>query len=375
MFSRNEETVNIRKSERVSKRREAGMSDIMREVNKIYSMRKCIRGRRLFFQIVYEWEDILCKGLGMELAHISDYDFAIEIACRFINKTFHTSLGVKKKNKNKLAKALFFEMSTTKYDGFLNQKDVICCVIDYFVPQEEFLTFAKKHNKAELLLISSREVYEYLLQKKCPLNLAHFPLSISDQWMFNEKKYEKMYDIVLTGRLNRVLFNWLIQYVQLHSDTKILVADARLKTQIQELLGGKDYQITVKVANSRKQYMSNLQAGKVMLYATPGMDEGKKRTNGWNQVTPRFLEGIAAQCHVIMRYEDNADTRWYCLSMFSESCDSYEKFSMLMEKYLAEEIDYDRYQIYLRNHLTSKRVALLKEIVANNISKTKEEVV
>lgn len=342
--------------------------DIMEEIRKIRTMRRCLRGQRLFFQIVYEWEDILSKNMGMKLSYLSDIDF---IADRVVGKIFHMPFR-SAKNNNRRKKALFFEMSTTKYDGFLNRKNVICCVIDYFVPREDISAFEKNHDKADMVLISSREVYEYLIQSNCSLNLAHFPLSISDKWMFDKEKYEKQYDVILTGRANSVLLDWLIQYMKRHTGLKVLAAGEDIKKRMCCQLGDEcGDQITVKEANSREQYMHNLRISRVMFYATPGMDEGEKRTNGWNQVTPRFLEGIAAQCHMICRFEDNADTEYYQLRSFSVPCICYEEFDRQMKRFLSEEVDLDQYRNYLQDHLTSKRVELLQEITRTKENNTR----
>lgn len=330
----------------------------MVSINKVLSMRRCAKGRAVCFDIVYEWEDILTQNSDMKLSYISDTGYTVRKLFSSLNRVLGVRINAKQ-GKDKYA--LYFDMTLTpESDNVFNEPNVVCCIIDYFVPKgRELSAFIKKYNRAKIVLISNREVYNYLLKKKCPMHLAHFPLSISDVWMFGEEKYKKIYDVVLVGRANKCLLDWLIQYIKINPDIKILITKDNKKKYFPY-----DSNVTLMNANSRKKYMHSLQISKIMLYATPGMDGGKTRTQGWNQVTPRFLEGIAGQCHIICRYEDNADTKWYGLNSFAESCNSYDKFEALMTRYLTEEIDYHKYKCYLQEHLTSKRITLLNEIMS-----------
>ena len=95
-----------------------------------------------------------------------------------------------------------------------------------------------------------------------------------------------------------------------------------------------------------------------MLYGTR---EGHKN---FNHVTPRFLEMIAAGCHVLCRYMPNADTEYFELSRFCPSIESYEQFEKLMNKALKESIPIDQYKQYLKKHYTSVRAQQLKDILS-----------
>ncbi len=116
-------------------------------------------------------------------------------------------------------------------------------------------------------------------------------------------------------------------------------------------------------ADTREKYMGLLRKTKCALYSTPGMDE-RKFTNGFNQVTPRFLELLASGCHVIARYPDNPDTQWYHLNDFCKSVETYEEFEAQMDYARTHDIDREKYKNYLAQHCTSKRAEQLQEILA-----------
>ena len=93
------------------------------------------------------------------------------------------------------------------------------------------------------------------------------------------------------------------------------------------------------------------------------MDDDKKTGSNFHQVTPRFLELLAAGCHVICRYQKNSDTDFYELEKFSKSVDSYTEFENQLDLALSREIDVQMYTEYLKNHITSTRVEQLKDIL------------
>ena len=88
--------------------------------------------------------------------------------------------------------------------------------------------------------------------------------------------------------------------------------------------------------------------------------------NGWNQVTPHFLEEVAGMCHIIARYPENADTQWYEMDQICKCVGSYEEFAQLVDRYRNESVDYEKYTRYLKKHYTTQRAALLKEILREN---------
>lgn len=329
-------------------------------IKNIVSMRNCKLGKRPYWSLVYEWEDILRAQLHSELDYVSDYDNIYDSMCRICDKYFHFQLPVFS-SPTGWEKSLFFEMTAYKRQNIYNKGSIISWIIDYYISDQEYMAFEKNHCNMEMVLISSRAVYEYMLNKSCPLNIRHLPLSISDIWIPRVGiRYIKEYDVVLTGRPNRRLLEWLICYINQGHSLRILVSSPNIIEALQESLDEKYFKnIDVKIAESREQYMESLRKGKITLYDTKGTDEGKNYTAGWSHVTPRLFEMLANQCFIIARYEDNEDTRWYGLDMLFSSCCSYEQFACEMEKGLNCLIDIDKYRQYLEKHSTSNRSSLL----------------
>ena len=55
-----------------------------------------------------------------------------------------------------------------------NKKNIIPCMIDFYCREKsELQLFYKRYNKCPLVLISSKEAYDFLVSIKCPLNIKH----------------------------------------------------------------------------------------------------------------------------------------------------------------------------------------------------------
>lgn len=75
------------------------------------------------------------------------------------------------------------------------------------------------YGKNPIVTVSSREVYDFLINKGVELNIAHLPLSISDRYKISDTtRFVKKYDLVLMGRQNPVLEQYLHRYVSTHHD-------------------------------------------------------------------------------------------------------------------------------------------------------------
>ena len=323
--------------------------------------------RKYFFDIVFEWEDILAKSLKLEIESRSEFEYSFDEKCRFLyNKMQLSFFGLFRlfdfRRKNG---AFMFDMAVKRQNGIYNTSRYIPCTIDYFHDDNEYPLFVNAYKNNQCVLISSREVYEYLLEKKCPIKLYHFPLSLPDYYVKMNELYEKKYDLVLFARQNPVLMQFVDEYEKRHSDFKLI--RRRYVKEHFEYYDSKSGEI-VSLGDTREEYWNLVKQSKVALYTTPSMDGTRpySKTHGWNQVTPHFLEEIAGQCHIIARYPDNADTRWYEMDKICTHVETYDEFERLMDEYRRTEIDIQKYDEYLKKHVTSKRAELLKEIMKEN---------
>lgn len=329
-----------------------------REIMKNYENNK-----KYCFDIIYEWENIYAEKLNLNIQTRSDFEFNFDEKCRKIyRKTkipffrLFPLFDVRKENI-----IFMYDAATKRQDGIYNNKKYIPCLIDYFLSEEEYSRFLNAYKKNRLVLVSSREVYEYLLEKKCPLRIEHLALSLPDYYVNFKERYEKKYDLVLFARQNPLLLEYVDQYEKRHSDFTLI---RRKYEDGHYIYFDSKTGETVSMGDTREDYWNLVKASRVALYTTPGMDGTRLDANGWNQVTPHFLEELAGQCHVIARYPDNADTRWYSLEKICTSVQSYEEFERLMDTYRKCEVDLEKYSAYLQQHLTSNRAYRLKEIIS-----------
>jgi hypothetical protein len=298
-------------------------------------------------EIVYEWEDVF-----IELGNLSLWNEPSIIKKRIFKK-----IPLIRRFILPPKLAFVYEMRPTLWNKLYNNKKIISCIIDYYLDEEDTERFILNYNKIGLLCVSSREVYDYLAPKwRGKGRLCHLALSISDIYKITpDTKYKKEYDVVCLGRINSVLKKFLFLYKQSHPDLSFVYCEGAMCDFHYFTSSGDD----LGNMNSREEYLELMKKGKCGLYSTPGVD-GENYTNGFSQVTPRFLEYLVCGCHVIARFKKNSDTDYYRLNEMALPATSYEEFEKSLDYALNNEVDMTRYSIYLEKHYTSKRV---KELI------------
>ena len=303
---------------------------------------------RNFYDLVYEWEEVLSAVTGIPL----EYEKAI--LCHNVGSRIPLLFNMLMPHKE----YFFYDMYSNIFiRRNRNLPNVSPCIIDFFMTKEEIKKFEHNYNKNRVVFISSREAFDFLKENDCQLNIAHLPLSISDKYLSQAKQTPKIFDIALVGRQNPVLKSFLEKYCREERPLKIVQ---------RKVIKGKDVfalnDITIiNDETSRASYLDVLSKAKITFYNTPGIDGGEIRTKGFNQVTPRFLEGIASGCHVISRYKQNPDTDYFELDKMTCNISDYNQFKNQLDRALAEPIDCDKYQDYLRRHSTSHVAKMLLE--------------
>ena len=314
-----------------------------------------------YWDIVKEWEDILSQELQIPI--VNEPAFLGHQVVRGIPLLYNLFTGGKK--------SLYFQLAAEiapnrlkKVQSLLELRNknisaVIPCIIDFWVAKEDIHILNKIYSKNKVVLISSKEAYDVLKENQSPLHIAHWPLSLPDKYKFSSSCLgEKKYDLALMGRQNPLLESFLKIYIENHPD--FVCAYKKYED------GHFKYYLTdgtyIGNADSRDEYMRIIRGAKIALYATPGLD-GKADANGYNQVTPRFLELVANGCHVIARYPKNSDTDFYELNKFSKSIEAYEDFEVAMDKARSTSIDCEFYEKYMSKHYTSVRAEQLVNIL------------
>ena len=303
-----------------------------------------------FWQIVFEWEDIFAKELGIPLWNEpaiarNPHAFRLPILGDLV------TLGK--------GNVFRYDLSSGNYD-FWNTKRVIPCIIDFITSKERLPEFEHAYRKHKLVLISSLEAYSMLKEQGSKLNIAHLPLSLSDKYRITAStKIEKKYDLVLMGRQNPVLMEFVQIYAQRHPDFVYVYRPESEKGFAYYTTKGEFVGDIV----DREQYMQLTRQARCSLYSTQCVDGGPSWRSGYNQVTPRFLEMIASGCHIIARYKENPDTDFYEIDQFAPMCDSYSDFERQMDQARNEDVDMAKHAKYMEKHYTSVRAGQLREIL------------
>lgn len=312
------------------------------------------------WQIVYEWENEIAQALQLTLTSTPK------------NKLLG---GLLKQNKHRLFNnrftdytdsfftpstynSLYFELFTRRNKGFYNNRHVIPIIVDFW-KTSSVERLQKNYRQCPGILITSLEVLNYFKANKINDRLIHFPMSLPTKYaLSNEVVFSKKYDIVLAGRTNPVLLEYLKAFELLHPEIEYLYQI----THNGSLYYTSNKNGIVGAFNTRTSYLELIRSAKVSFYATPGIDGGEKRTGHFNPVTPRFFELLSAGCHVIARYPTNADTTYFNLSAICPSINSFNEFSNQLQHALTSPPPIQRNATYLNKHYTSSRISILKEI-------------
>lgn len=300
------------------------------------------------FDLVYEWEDEFLKTIPGAILYNKK---ELYIKDKRVFDYIDNFIGV---NPNSVftrnRKCFHFDMSAKIKSNFMNARNHKVCIIDFFLKREQLPAFYKAYEHVEKLFVSSREVYEFLMSNNPMREVSHLPLSLPDKYkLISTIEYKKEFDLVLVGRQNPILIKYLKDYERDHPikyvyRRKVYNGNFPYYTNNGEYIGN---------IITREDYFSLMRKSKVAFYSTPGIDGGENRTNGFNQVTPRFLEELSCGCNIISRYEDNADTDYFELGNMTKRVSNYESFKNAMDECLSTKPNINKYIEYLNKHYTS----------------------
>lgn len=299
------------------------------------------------WDLVYEWEDEMLKSIdGSKLFYAKEFFIKGHHALSFLaRKTGININSFLMKGRD----AFMFAMSPDLNNNVWDLPNISTNIIDCYPTSEMLPSFYNNYSKVKNLYVSSREVYEYLMQHNPEREVKHLPLTLPDKYKITkDTTFEKKYDLVMVGRQSPTMLEYLHEYEKNHLISyvyrgKIEGGNFPYYTNKGDFVG---------FANTRDDYFKLMHQSRVALYSTPGIDDGKQ-TNGFHQVTPRFLEEIACGCHVISQYIDNADTEYFELGRMSTRVNNYKDFEQAMENAVSEPVDMKTYSEFLEKHYTS----------------------
>lgn len=311
------------------------------------------------FAIVYEWEDIISRKLQLKIKNDSKlYHF---IYRRFqnlrITSLFHFFRLRKTLN-------LRFIMLARTQSLCILDRSTIPVIIDFWLSEKELDAFYRAYRKCPLVLITSAEVYAFLVSRGCPLNIEHWALSLPDKYRVKEDtQYKKIYDFCFLGRPNPFFKRMLEKYSEENPSFVYVLNNDDINDRKYWTNKGN----FISNDTGRDSYIDIIRKAKITCYSTPGMDESKKETMKFNQVTPRVLEMIAGGCYIIGHYPDNEDTRFYDLRVMVPNVNNYDEFKVLLDTYRnLPSRNIAECAAYLESNYTSSRACILKTIMKKN---------
>ena len=307
----------------------------------------------LYMDLVYEWEDEIRQTLQIPFYYEKSHFRGKRLLLKCIKKWPILSFLLQTQKKS-----FVFELNEIRHNCLNNQPNIIPCIIDFYLKESEINSFVESHNRNRIVFVTNRQAYCFLQKHNLPFQVEYLPLSLPSRYRISRHtRFDKKYDLIVAGRSNPVLVGFVNQYASLHPEFVYvfrLFEHGRVVyySSRGDCLGAK---------NTREDYISLLRKVRVGLYSTSGMDNDKAQTdtNGYHQVTPRFLELLACGCHVIARYERNSDTDFYKMSDYWPSVECYEQFEKQLDAFLNVAPDMDFYSKYLSNHYTGERISQL----------------
>ena len=321
----------------------------MRKVKSIIS----IRGRKDLqtrsWDIVFEWEDIIAKRLGLDIK-----DKRNLLASSVLQKLHIYKFIAPLFKTNDLYLEFVTDVALTP--GRYANPNMIPIIIDFWYTKEEINKFIEHFKYVPLLFVTNKEVQSLLNGYDCPFKVEHFPLSLPDQYKLTKENLEnKEYEFGFVGRIDNFFMSLVEEYAAKHKDfefvySKGISVNREFWTNKGKYLG-KD--------TGRESYIEFLRKTKISSYSTPGMDATKKAN--FNQVTPRLLEMLANGCLVIGHYPDSEDVLWYNLSSVVPNVTDYSSFEKILDNLREKEFDYEKVSEFLSNHYTSNSAQLLFE--------------
>ena len=337
------------------------------KIKSIYSNR--FTDNKAYLDIVYEWEDDLAKSLGIQIQPIElEKPFLQDLGLlEILNDNFKKIISALSKKKHKPnskhgSKHLQFVINAgiRLSQANLIKKNILPIIIDFW-KQQDVHQFYEEYKYYDLIFISSLEVLTHLKRCKIPLNFHHLPLSLSDRFK-DAAVGEKTYDIVLAGRRNELLWDYLQEFCIKYRDIEFLYQEEEDGT----LYYRSNKRGRMGSYQSRKEYLALINSAFISFYSTPGIDGGEERTGGFNPVTPRFLELLSAKCLLLGRYPDNEETKFFEVAKVCPNINTYQEFEATLIKYFNvrnSPIDFSHYESILDKHYTSKRYLRILDVI------------
>lgn len=311
---------------------------------------------RSFFQVAWEWEDVLFEFFNKIEKCECQYDYVratkfkpFQYLYKFIIPKYQIPIRKTKADDYEL----YFPLRVWHCNQYLN-KHLIPVFLDAY--EEDVPIIIKMTKNLPFYFVTAYDTYEQIKNVDANNNVKYMPLSIADKWVLNEMP-EKDIDVVQVGRRSEYLHDFMMRYCEAHPEVNYVYLESK---------GSWEYISTTKGnigrLDSREQFMRILQKSKVSLVSTPGIETG--RFGNIDFFTPRFFESAASYCHMIGHYTDNKEAKLLNINSVCPNVFTYEDFSYYLDIYLNEK-DFkgeEALKRFVENNKTSKRAEQIEKI-------------
>lgn len=314
-----------------------------------------------YWDIVFEWEDEFAKVLDIPLIHVGKkYDKIYQPSNikKILNRLNYYQLKDKYSSSCE-SYYLAFQIGVPGIYSFHCGANVIPLIIDFW-KGEDLKRFQDIFSISKVVLVTSREVYNYLKEVGVKVNLQHISLSLPDKYYLDVINAEKDIDLIQIGRQNNTLNSYIKRFLIEFPSINYVYTEKKENevVNISTKFG------PLSTSSDRKSFIKLLQRSRINLLSAPGLDDDIERTGGFSPVTPRFLESAACGCHMIGIYPENDDFKYYGIAKICKKVHSYEAFRNTVLENLGTD-NQPNYHDFLRKNLSSIKGQELK----NKLSK------
>lgn len=321
----------------------------LREITEIVSRRG--NESRAFFDVCYEWEDILCEVLNASIRCIPLLEYRMR---RAVGKAFPHSYSLHQNiDSKKLAAYFVMFPRELKYYPRINGIPIFLDVWS----EEAVDIILEKTRGFQIYYVTSMDALKKIKDKDPDAKVHYMPLSVSDKYFspYYEKYKDKKYEVIQMGRRNPVLHDFMLQYVSENPDVEYIYSAAGNNVSGLEYISTKNGSIGT--LDTRENFIRTLSRSKVSLVSSPAIDNEKREKFGVDFPTPRFYESAVLGCAMVGRYTLNDEMKKQDIPMVCDNVNTYEQFKESMDKALNIERTelYKRYEVFIRKNLTSRR--------------------
>lgn len=310
-----------------------------------------------YWDVVFEWEDEFAQTLQIPLIPVGEkYDkiYQPSLLKKVLNRLNYYQWKDKQADEPENY-FLAFHMGVPGVYSFYTHPAVIPVIIDFWKHQD-LKKFQQVFAATQAVVVTSKEVYNYLKRVGVSIKLEHVSLSLPDQH-YQQQYHNKDIDVIQIGRQNRTLNVYMEQLLMEFPSINYVYTEKRGAhvTNVSTKYGA------LTESSTRTAFLKLLQRSKISLLSAPGIDieEDRKRTGGFSPVTPRFLESAACGCHMVGLFPDNDDFKYYEVE---RACKKIEDYTMFRETILSN-LKSDKlpnHQDFINKHLSSVKAQELK---------------